>query len=236
MQRILFSIVLFFMVPGILIGQEMLGYVEVNGSVKDRLRPLNNANVEIYANNTLLKVETTDITGNFDFVLELNRTYKIKFTREFYVTKMVRFDTHVRENELGIWLFQFTVELFPDIKQIDFSFLEKEPVGKISYDMKYGEFEHDHEYTRKIHARIKKLLENYNSARNEAYERVVKRADSLLKQGESILAINQYRRAAVLDRSNEYPTEQMLKIDKELRETLDGYERYVSLLQNADSL
>jgi|GEM_PF-1988539 len=236
MNRLLLIIFLLCMTLKPAFTQDMLGYVEVKGSVKDGLRPLPNANVEIYANNTLLKLETTDITGNFAFILELNRDYEIKFTREFYVTKMIEFNTDVRQNELGIWLFQFTVELFPDIEGIDFSFLEKEPVGKISYEFNYGEFEHDHKYTRKVHERIKDLLENYNSARGDAYEKVVKRADSLLKNGEQINAINAYRRASILDRSNDYPAEQMLKIDKDLKKSLKGYDRYISLLQNADSL
>ncbi|HKK59806.1 MAG TPA: hypothetical protein VJ937_10025, partial [Salinivirga sp.] len=67
-------------------------------------------------------------------------------------------------------------------------------------------------------------------------EKVVKRADSLLKNGEQINAINAYRRASILDRSNDYPAEQMLKIDKDLKKSLKGYDRYISLLQNADSL
>ncbi len=236
MKRLLLFILLSSFCLNPLQSQEMLGYIEVKGIVKDGLRPLPNASVEIYANNTLLKVETTDITGNFEFILELNRDYEIKFTREFYVTKMIYFNTDVRENELGIWLFEFTVELFPDLEGIDFSFLENKPVGKIDYEFNYGEFEHDPKYTSKVHQQIKELLENYNAARNKAYEETVKKADSLLKKGEAIGAINAYRRASMLDRANNYPAEQMLKIDKELKNTLEGYDRYVKLLRNADSL
>ncbi len=216
--------------------QQMLGYVEVSGVVKDGLRPLPSTNIEIYANNTLLKIESVNITGNFDFILELNREYQIKFTREFYAPKILQFNTHVRENELGIWFLEFTVELFPDIDEIDFSFLEKEPVGKISYNQKYGEFEHDPEYTQMIHEKIKALFDSYNSKRNKAYESTVKKADNFLKADKQIQAINFYRKAAVLDRANKYPQEQIVKIDKELKNKMPGYENYINLLQNADSL
>ncbi len=217
-------------------GQQMLGYVEVSGVVKDGFRPLPNTNIEIYANKTLLKIEAVDITGNFDFILELNREYQIKFTREFYAPKILQFNTNVRENELGIWFLEFTVELFPDIEGIDFSFLEEEPVGKISYNQQYGEFEHNPKYTKMMHEKIESLFDSYNSKRNNAYEKTVKKADAYLKANKQIQAINLYRKAAVLDRANEYPQEQVFKIDKELKKQMPGYERYIGLLQNADSL
>lgn len=216
--------------------QKMLGYVEVKGNVKDGLRAVSNANIEIYAKNTLLKIEKTNITGNFEFILELNRVYMIRFTREFYVTKMIQFNTNVRENELGIWFFEFIVDLFPQVEGLDFSFLKNEPVGKISYNSQFGEFEHDAAYTKRMHKKIEALKANYNAKRNKAYEQTVKKADQYASKGQSIKAINLYRKAAVLDRSNEYPNEQALKIDKHLRENMEGYNRYVSLLQNGDSL
>jgi hypothetical protein len=216
--------------------QQMIGYVEINGTVKDGIKPLYNSNIEIYANNTLLKISQTDITGNFKFILELNREYKIKFTKEFYVSKFIEFNTNVRENELGIWLFSFTMELFPEILSIDFSFLENEPIGKISYNKKFGEFEHDFSYTDKMHKKIKSVLENYNNKRSNLHEATVRKADVLYKNGKAIEAINQYRRATILDHSNNYPQEQIRRIDKYLKENLKDYDQYISLLVNADSL
>jgi len=216
--------------------QQLLGYVEVNGTVKDGLKPIYNANIEIYANNTLLKISQTDITGNFTFILELNRQYNIKFTKEFYVSKFIEFSTNVRENELGIWLFSFTVELFPEISNMNFSFLETEPIGKIGYNKRYGEFEHDISYTEKMHDKIKEVLENFNNKRANMYESTIRQADANYKNGKSIEAINLYRRAAILDKSNDYPQEQIRKIDKYLKENLKNYDRYISLLTNADSL
>lgn len=216
--------------------QQLIGYVEVNGIIKDGIRPLYNTNIEIYANNTLLKVSQSDITGNFSFILELNRQYSIKFTKEFYVSKFIEFNTFVRENELGIWLFPFTVELFPKIDNIDFSFLDNEPIGKISYNKQYGEFEHDIVYTEKMHEKIKAVLENFNSKRSNMYESIIREADSNYKNGKSIEAVNLYRQAAILDLSNAYPNEQMLKIDKYLRENFKDYDQYINLLVNADSL
>lgn len=216
--------------------QQMIGYVEVSGVVKDGLKPLYNSNIEIYANNTLLKISQTDITGNFKFILELNRQYKIKFTKEFYVSKFIEFNTDVRENELGIWIFSFTVELFPEISNVDFSFLNKEPIGMINYNKMYGEFEHDFAYTEKMHKKIKAVLENYNSQRSNMYEATVRKADALYKNGNSIEAINLYRRAEILDHSVDYPQEQIRKIDKYLKGNLKNYDRYISLLINADSL
>jgi tetratricopeptide (TPR) repeat protein len=216
--------------------QQQLGYVEVSGTVKDGIKLLYNANIEVYANNTLLKISQTDITGSFTFILELNRQYKIKFTKEFYASKFIEFNTNVRENELGIWLFTFTVELFPEIPSIDFSFLENEPIGKINYNKRYGEFEHDIPYTEKMHNKIKAALENFNSKRSNMYESIVRKADAYYKNGKSIEAINLYRQASILDRSNDYPQDQIRKIDKYLKDNLKDYDQYISLLTNADSL
>jgi hypothetical protein len=218
-----------------LIAQESLGYVEVNGIVKDGIRPLDHTYIEIYANNTLLKVNQTNITGNFNFILELNRSYKIKFSREFYVTKFIEYDTHVRENELGIWSFQFTVDLFPEIPGIDFSFLKTESVGKISYNKNYGEFDHNIEYTRLIHQKINKLLED-NNKRATYYDASINKADILLQKNELIQALNAYRKSAVLDRTNDYAQEQIQKIDKQLKKSVAKYQEYINLLSSADSL
>lgn len=216
--------------------QKMLGYVEVYGVIKDGIRPLENVHVEVYANNTLLKIELAEITGDFSFVLELNRKYKIKFTKQFYVSKFVEFDTHVLENELGLWSFNFVVELFPAVPMLDFGFLDAEPVGKIQYNKNYGEFDHLTEYTESMQQKIAHLLANYNATRNQYYQSLIVSADKLYRNGQVIPALNEYRKCDMLDRKNEYPQKQIAKIDKQLRNTEKKYSEYINLMRSADSL
>lgn len=217
-------------------GQKMLGYVEVHGVVKDGIRPLENVHVEIYANNTLLKIELAEITGDFSFILELNRNYKIKFTKEFYVSKFVEFNTNVLENELGIWSFHFVVELFPEVPELDYSFLELEPVGKIHYNKTYGEFDHLVDYTLYMQQKIAQLMSSYHTKRNQYYQNLIVEADKLYNNKKLIHALNEYRKCDMLDRKNEYPQKQITKIDKQLRQTEKRYAEYINLMRSADSL
>lgn len=216
--------------------QQMLGYVEVNGIIKDGIRPLGNTYVEIYANNTLLKIEPSGITGNFSFILELNREYKIRFVKEFYVSKFIEFDTKVLENELGIWSFSFIVELFPEIPDIDFDFLETEPMGKIKYNKQFGEFDHIAEYTIAMQTKIDDVLNNYGSKRSAYYQLLIVKADELYKRGEKMKALNKYRECDILDRNNEYSQKQIRKIDKQLQNSEQRYGEYINLMRSADSL
>ncbi len=210
------------------------GGLRISGFLRDGWKPISGSLVQLYSQGALLMVAETDLSGRFDFDLELNREYQLIFAAYGYVTKRLNIDTSVRDYEARDWVYWFNMELFPEIEEIDFSVFQL-PVAKVFYSPNWGEFDFDHTYTGKIKTLSNNLINLVKKERNSQYQKYVVLAEKEINQDNLIRAIDFYLMAKVCDPYSPYPQEQINLLDKTLLKKSDKYERYLDLQALGDS-
>lgn len=167
------------------------------------------------------KVRTLDGDSRFEVKLDYQAIYIVSFEKDGYVTKKLRFDTHVPEEriEYGFEPFDFTVEIFEQFDDVNVVVFNQ-PVGKISYSDIIDEFDYDTDYTKSIQTQIQQVMEEVEvkkeekaeaeaqAAKEEAkkqqqIENLTSAAEKSLKSGEPEEALKKLEEAAQLSDSPE---------------------------------
>ncbi|MEZ4721830.1 MAG: hypothetical protein R2813_08155 [Flavobacteriales bacterium] len=114
------------------------------------------------------KVKTVDGSSRFEIPLDFQAVYVVSFEKDGYVTKRLRFDTHVPKEraEQGFFPFDFTVELFEQFDDVNVVVFNQ-PVGKISYSDLIDEFDYDTDYTQSIQTQIQQVLDEVEQKKEE---------------------------------------------------------------------
>lgn len=210
------------------------GKLKVSGILADGSTPLSRAIVQVYSQGVLLYIVETDHLGKFNFDLELNKQFEVIFTGFGYVTKQLTIDTHVRENEQGVWSYAFLVDLFPKLFEVDYSVFSV-PIAIVKYYPSIAEFDFDEEYDNKIKPQIIHLSSLVKKKRNTQFQNYYSIAGKNLKDNNYIKAIDNYMMASVCDPSSSYPTEKLDYIDKIMSRKSDNYSRYLEMQHLGDS-
>jgi tetratricopeptide (TPR) repeat protein len=210
------------------------GGLRISGFLRDGWKPVSGSLVQLYSHGALLMVAETDLSGRFDFDLELNREYQLIFGAYGYVTKRLTVDTSVRDYEVRDWIYWFNMELFPEIQEIDFSVFQL-PVAKIFYSPNWGEFDFDHAYTGRLRTLSNNLVNLVKKERSSQYQKYLVLAEKESKLGNLVKAIDYYLAARVCDPYSPYPQEQINALDKMLLKKSDKYKRFLELQTLGDS-
>jgi tetratricopeptide (TPR) repeat protein len=231
--RIKYLLFFYLFFPIVMYSQSDQGYVDVDGSVKFERRPIENAKIEIYENSLQIKQYASNISGKFNFKLDLDKVYILAVTKGGMVTKRIQFDTHVPENEIGIWRYKFTVEIFPMVEGLDIGILEK-PIAIIKFDDDWGAFDYDEAYTNSILKDIDKLLKDYEDLKIDAYNKAIIEADAAYDKKEYEKAWKLYDRAIDFNPYDEYPDDMKFQIDKILSKRYANERNYEKAIAKAD--
>lgn len=126
----------------------------------------NDAKIVVEKNGS--KVKTLDGTSRFEVGLDYQAIYVVSFVKDGYVTKRLRFDTHVPDSriEYGFEPFDFTIEIFEqydDLNMVVFN----QPVGRIAYSELIDEFDYDTDYTKSIQAQIDQAMDEVEVKKEE---------------------------------------------------------------------
>ena len=118
------------------------------------------------------QVKSIEGNSKFEVGLDFQAIYVISFVKEGFVTKRLRFDTHVAIDRVdyGFEPFGFSVELFEqydDVNMIVFN----QPVGKISYSELIDEFDYDTDYTKSIQTQINQAMDEADAAKVKKIEK-----------------------------------------------------------------
>ena len=118
------------------------------------------------------QVKSIEGDSKFEVGLDFQAIYVISFVKEGFVTKRLRFDTHVPSDRVdyGFEPFRFSVELFEqydDVNMVVFN----QPVGKISYSDLIYEFDYDTDYTKSIQTRIDQAMDEVEVAKVKKIEK-----------------------------------------------------------------
>ncbi|RLD63804.1 MAG: hypothetical protein DRJ01_02725 [Bacteroidetes bacterium] len=216
-----------------LFSQEEKGYLEVKGTAKSDRRVIKNAKIEIYRNFVKVKTITTDESGKFDFKLDLNRNYIVKFVKKGLVSKKVSFITVLPKDEIGIWTYRFSIDLFPMVEGLDISILEN-PIAKIKYNEVYGEFDFDEEYTEEMFKKIENLLNQYENLKEQAYQQTIAKADTLFDKKKYKEALEMYDLATNYNPYDEYPDEMIRQTKRIISKQESQKKSYDKAINMAD--
>lgn len=210
------------------------GGVQISGFLRDGWKPISGSIVQLYSQGSLLMVAETDLSGRFNFDLELNREYQLIFAAFGYVTKTMTINTKVRDNEERDWTYWFNMEIFPEIADTDFSVFQL-PVAKIFYSPNWGEFDFDYNYSVKIKNLSNAVVSHVRKERSVQYNTYLSQAENELKKKNLIRAIDYYLLARVCDPYFPYPIEQIAVVEKQLLKNSDLYKQYTKLQELGDS-
>ena len=121
-----------------------------------------------------------DGEARFEIGLDYQAVYTVSFVKEGFVTKRLRFDTHVAQEriEYGFIPFDFTVEIFEQFDDMNVVVFNQ-PVGKIAFSDIIDEFDYDTDYTKSIQSQIDEVLDEVEEKKEEKAQ---KQAEELQKQ------------------------------------------------------
>ncbi|MCC7301691.1 MAG: hypothetical protein IT233_03520 [Bacteroidia bacterium] len=144
-------------------------YLEMRGVVKSARTtakgseyPLDSAIIRIYSDTTKPALLTvfTEKKGKCEFRLPFNKRFFIKISKKGFVTKIVEVNTKIPPAKKGIYIFPFSVDLFKEVYEVDFSIL-KRPIAKVAFSINNSQFDYDYVYTDRVNAQLKGVYSDY---------------------------------------------------------------------------
>lgn len=141
------------------------------------------------------RVQTKEGTSRFEIELDFQAVYLVSFEKDGFVSKKLRFDTHVPEDriEYGFEIFEFTVEIFEQYDDVNMVIFNQ-PVGKISFSDLIDEFDYDTDYTKSIQAQIDDTMDEIEDKKEELADQQAAEAkaqEDLNKQVENLTSTAQ---------------------------------------------
>ena|GEM_PF-340996 len=218
-------------------------------AVTDEGKRLSGAEIKVYKNGSLVETVSTDSKGLADIACDPNSIYSIEIGgNRGMVKKKIEVNTKdvTLESAKGDIFFPATVELFEKIEGMDVSILD-EPIGKIKFDDKYGDFDSDAAYTKSVQKRLTDLEADFLAKRADdqankadamkAYDAAIKIADKAFSSEEWEQAAEQYRIAEKVnpDPLETYPSFQLAELKTKLIKIEADNKRYNEAVVKADA-
>jgi hypothetical protein len=127
-----------------------------------------NSDAKIVLEKNGQRVKTIEGTSRFDIGLDFDAVYVVSFEKEGYVSKRLRFDTHVpaARKGTGFYPFEFTIEIFEQYDDVNVVVFNQ-PVGQIAYSDLIDEFDYDTDYTKSIQTQIDQALKEVVEKKEE---------------------------------------------------------------------
>jgi tetratricopeptide (TPR) repeat protein len=195
------------------------------GKVLENDLPLAGAQVLVYRDGIKRDVYKTDSQGFFDVYLDYGFIYSLEFGKPGYVTKklMVEADNvPMADREYGYETGDFKVEIFREVKGVDFSIYDK-PIGKIFYSVNSQQFVYDRRYIAKMKKETEPLeleiaeklseLESDQAFLKDKFDVYIRDGKIEFEAEDYDLAKTYFKEALNLFPNEEYPINMVAKID-----------------------
>lgn len=181
---------------------DLLVYVLVKDAYSNL--PLEEATLEIRQNNSVYKTLKTNKHGKVDFNLPLDFGYHLYYSFKGYNSKYILIDTRniPEEEKEGGFKLDLDVSLFHKRKGFDSELLEA-PIGIGKYDPGQNSIEFDFDYTNVRMNLIGQEMIRVDSLHQDKFDKIVSKADRLVRGGKLDKAQKLYKKAFMLVPSNE---------------------------------
>lgn len=195
------------------------------GKVLENDMPLAGAQVLVYRDGIKRDVYKTDSQGFFDVYLDYGFIYSLEFGKPGYVTKKLTIEADnipMADREYGYETGDFKVEIFREVKGVDFSIYDK-PIGKIFYSVNSQQFVYDRRYIAKMKKETEPLeleiaeklseLESDQAFLKDKYDVYIRDGKIEFEAEDYDLAKTYFKEALNLFPNEEYPINMVAKID-----------------------
>ena len=213
--------------------QKVKGYLSIRGTVKIEHDNFAVSKVKVFVDGSLDKIYDADKTGRFSFNIDLNKQVVLEICRQGFYSKRLEFNTNVPVEDVGIWNYKFSIELLPEVDGFDASILDQ-PIGKIKFVEKIGDFDYDEAYTAEMQKRLKAMMKDYEQKRRATFERLIAEADAQFSQANYEEAVELYTKAIDVDPYDPYPDNQISAIKKILAKNQNNDKNYQKNIAIAD--
>ncbi|HIE16241.1 MAG TPA: hypothetical protein EYP69_04880, partial [Bacteroidales bacterium] len=234
MTRNLILIIIILFLPYIASSQQKSDIVTISGKVKYQKKGLQGAMIKVFESGNLYTTKVTDNLGKFKFTIPINKNFVFEILKKDFVTKKIAFDSHVPENENWGWSYDFTVELFEMVPNLDISALAQ-PVAKVKYFKEMDDFDYDMEYFNQMKSKVDKIMSQLKVLKKQAYQNTIAKADKLFREKKYKEAIVLYEKAIDYDPYSYYPDDQIEKCEKFLSENNRNEKTYTRYITEGDS-
>ena len=211
--------------------------------------------VSIVQNGNTISSATTASNGKYSLKGNVNylSPFSVVFSKGGMVSKKVNFNfATMNEEDIPAGsefspIADLSMSLFAERPNVDFSFLNNEPVGNVTWNNAKLSPELDKVTSDKMKAKIEKLLmqaEQNNSANEAKYQALIKEADNLylsLKKYQEAQA--KYEEALALKPKEKYPSDKIVELDaliaanqKQAQAAQQADVEYQNLIKAADVL
>jgi epidermal growth factor receptor substrate 15 len=213
-------------------------------------KKIQGASVEVFDGNTVVKSGITPTNGNVKFTVPSGKKYKIvvskagKVTRYFFVdSKGIEAEFLQGKNKI---LVGPDIKLFDQIANVDYSFVESNPITEFYFDLTSNSIEYDQAMAIKMQKKIDAIIaeaQKKDSQNDAMYQKAIEGGDSWYKQKKYDLALAKYEEAALLKPKEQYPKDKIKELDALLKTQKEANlanqqkeEQYKSLIAAADAL
>lgn len=196
---------------------------------------------------------TTASNGKYSVKAKIDhtKTFEIVFSKSGMVNKKVHFDlktVNLEDTPAGDLMLgnPLDMELFANRPGLDFSFLDTQPVAKLSWNHSQGAINNDANTQRLMADKINKLLkDSEDKAKNNdvAYNEAIKAADKAYNEKSYQAALTKYEEALKYKPKEKHPNDRIIEIDaiiqKQKEENLKSNQEnaeYLNLIKAADNL
>lgn len=202
--------------------------------------------VELMIGHNTIDSAITDKTGGFGFVLKFDYKYRLRFSKEKYVTKLVEIDLQNMPPEAkkeGYDLGRFQLGMIRKLEGVDQSEYEV-PVARYYYDERSTLIALDRVFLKKRRESIERQKEANNEIiadlneeekeLQEEYNRLIRDGDIEFDAKDYEIAKEYYQAAIKLKPLEQYPRDQLDKIDDLEKAMLNEQQRYDALISQGD--
>ena len=216
-----------------LYAQKVKGYLALKGTVKIEHDNFAISKVKVFVDGSLDKIYDADKTGKFAFNIDLNKQVVLEICRQGFYSKKLEFNTNVPVEDVGIWNYKFSIELLPEVDGFNASILDQ-PIGKIKFVDKIGDFDYDEAYTSEMQKRLKGMMKDYEQKRAATFQKLIAQADEQFSQANYEEAVELYTKAIDVDPYDSYPDNQIIAIKKILAKNQNNDKNYQKNIAIAD--
>ena len=210
--------------------------------------------VSVVQNGSSLFNTTTASSGKYTLRGDINYTspFEVVFSKDGLVSKKVSFDfTRINEEDLPAGDEYRPVEaldmsMFKKRENVDFSFLDSQPVAKFDWNTRKMEADLDDVASADIKVKILKLLAEADKNKADAeinYQKAITEADKFFTEVNYEAALTKYEEALGYKPTEKYPADKILELDaliqaqkqEDLADKQEN-EAYYAAIEEADRL
>lgn len=215
------------------------GVLEVYGRLEKNNSAMTDGEIKIILDGVVTEVVNTNILGRFEFYLQYDKNYIVEFSGPGLITKRLSFDTSLpeRASRRTYREFNFVLDLFTFVEQVDLSFFDEELV-KIEYNIENGEFSFSEQETLarlEKATQLKREVEDF-LRKKQNYDKLISQADNQYNNEDYKTSRESYISASAIFPEEEYPIERINHLNELLAKKDAKDKKIRDIIEEAESL